>query len=73
MVQGGVAQLVEQRPFKPQVEGSIPSTLTTAEIEFPDAPVAQLVEHRTLNPQVEGSTPSWRTILILKSFFTAMT
>lgn len=52
----GIAQLVEQRPFKPLVEGSIPSTLT----EIFRAPIAQLAEQRTLNPEVLGSIPSGR-------------
>jgi hypothetical protein len=56
----GVAQLVEQRPFKPWVQGSIPCTLT---ILKPYAPIAQLVEHLTLNQGVVGSIPTGRTEL----------
>ena len=49
-----VAQLAEQRPFKPRGEGSNPSGPTNDD----HWPVAQLAERLTLNQKVEGSNPS---------------
>lgn len=48
-----LAQLVERRPYKTDVAGSIPATCTRL-----FGVLAQLVERRTVNPKVDGSIPS---------------
>ena len=50
LTNGCVAQLVEQRPFKPLVEGSNPSTLTQASCEaFLFIPISSLNKMESLS------------------------
>ena len=55
-----LAQLVEQRTFNPQAEGSRPSERTTCIF-------SSVVEQQTLNLKVVGSIPSRCTISVFSS------